>query len=358
MNDKLGLLKEIHVEGFKSIKKMDLELKPLNIIIGANGAGKSNFIDVFKMLRKHKEGNFDSYVNAVGGANGLLHLGTKETKTIVTKVCFSKKDIEYHINLEWNERDSFSIGRDSFSTRGGGTVTLTEPENLFRLFQAVNKYISSFRCFHFNDTTNSSSLKQGGLLVRDNLYLQEDGGNLASILYRLKNTENLHSHYSDIVDAVRIIAPYFDDFVLEPDERRISLRWKQKNSDILFETFDFSDGTIRFIALATLLLSPLDMIPDTILIDEPELGLHPLALKILAEMMQAVARQRKQVIATTQSVTLINQFQPEDIIVADRKDNQSVFRRLDKEEIKDWLDEYALGEIWEKDIIGGTPDEF
>lgn len=351
MNDKLGLLKEIHVEGFKSIKKMDLELKPLNIIIGANGAGKSNFIDVFKMLRKYKEGNFDSYVKAVGGANRLLHLGTKETKKLSARVEFSKKNMEYRIDLKWNERDSF-YGASS------ETTSINQNGTDFSLSQAFKNYISSFRCFHFNDTTNSSPLKQGGLLVNDNLYLQEDGGNLASILYRLKNTKELHSHYSDIVDAVRIIAPYFDDFVLEPDERRISLRWKQKNSDILFETFDFSDGTIRFIALATLLLSPLDMSPDTILIDEPELGLHPLALKILAEMMQAVARQRKQVIATTQSVTLINQFQPEDIIVADRKDNQSVFRRLNKKEVKDWLDEYALGEIWEKDIIGGTPDEF
>lgn len=349
MNDKLGLLKEIRVEGFKSIKKMDLELKPLNIIIGANGAGKSNFIDVFKMLRKHKEGNFDSYVKAVGGANRLLHLGTKETKTI--NILLSFKKTFYETRLKWDERDNFE-------TLSGSPITFDDKGFDFSERQLLEQYISSFRRFHFNDTTNSSPLKQGGLLVNDNLYLQEDGGNLASILYRLKNTKELHSHYSDIVDAVRIIAPYFDDFVLEPDERRISLRWKQKNSDVLFETFDFSDGTIRFIALATLLLSPLDMMPDTILIDEPELGLHPLALKILAEMMQAVARQGKQVIATTQSVTLINQFQPKDIIIADRKDNQSVFRRLNKKEIKDWLDEYALGEIWEKDIIGGTPDEF
>ena len=172
----------------------------------------------------------------------------------------------------------------------------------------------------------------------------------------MKNNEDLYHYYKEIVDAVQIVAPFFQDFILEPEGNSLLLRWRHRGTDSYFDVTDFSDGTLRFIALATLFLMPLYMIPDTILIDEPELGLHPLALKILAEMMQAVARQGKQVIATTQSVTLINQFQPEDIIVADRKDNQSVFRRLDKEEIKDWLDEYALGEIWEKDIIGGTPD--
>lgn len=351
MNKKLGLLKEIHVEGFKSIKKMDLELKPLNIIIGANGAGKSNFIDVFKMIRKYKEGNLDGYVKSAGGANRLLHLGTKETKEIRAGIYFGKKNMRYCIDLKWDERDAFYGSAEE-------TGHINERGVDFHLSQAFERHISSFRCFHFNDTTNSSPLKQGKLLVGDNLYLQEDGGNLASILYKLKKSEKLRGYYDRIVSAVQIIAPYFDDFVLEPDGRYLSLRWKQKNSDVLFEAFDFSDGTIRFVALATLLMTPLNMMPDTILIDEPELGLHPLALKILAEMMQAAARQGKQVIATTQSVTLINQFAPENIIVADRKDNQSVFRRLNKKDVKAWLSKYALGEIWEQNVIGGTPDEF
>lgn len=352
MNKKLGLLKEIHVEGFKSIKKMDLELKPLNIIIGANGAGKSNFIDVFKMIRTYKEGNLERYVKSAGGANRLLHLGTKETKVI--KVTFSFKKTFYSPVLEWDGRDSVEV----FKVLAGSPAIFGDAGFDFSERQALEQYVSSFRCFHFNDTTNSSPLKLGKLLVSDNLYLQEDGGNLASILYKLKKSEKLHGYYDRIVSAVQIIAPYFDDFVLEPDGRYLSLRWKQKNSDILFEAFDFSDGTIRFIALATLLMMPLNMMPDTILIDEPELGLHPLALKILAEMMQAAARQGKQVIATTQSVTLINQFAPEDIIVADRKDSQSVFRRLNKKDVKAWLNKYALGEIWEQNVIGGTPDEF
>lgn len=351
MNKKLGLLKEIHVEGFKSIKKMDLELKPLNIIIGANGAGKSNFIDVFKMIRTYKEGNLERYVKSAGGANRLLHLGTKETKEIRAGIYFGKKNMRYCIDLKWDERDAFYGSAKE-------TGHINEQGIDFHLSQAFEQRLTSFRCFHFNDTTNSSPLKQGKLLVGDNIYLQEDGGNLASILYKLKKSEKLHGYYDRIVSAVQIVAPYFDDFVLEPDGRYLSLRWKQKNSDILFEAFDFSDGTIRFIALATLLMTPLNMMPDTILIDEPELGLHPLALKILAEMMQAAARQGKQVIATTQSVTLINQFAPEDIIVADRKDNQSVFSRLNKKDVKAWLNKYALGEIWEQNVIGGTPDEF
>jgi len=132
----------------------------------------------------------------------------------------------------------------------------------------------------------------------------------------------------------------------------IRLRWKHRGSDDTFDASDFSDGTLRFICLTTLLLQP--RLPTIILLDEPELGLHPYALHLLAGMMRA-ASANTQIIASTQSVTLANQFSCEDLIIVDRVNDASQFRRLDEQELADWLDEYSIGELWEKNIIGGAP---
>jgi predicted ATPase len=116
-----------------------------------------------------------------------------------------------------------------------------------------------------------------------------------------------------------------------------------------------SDGTLRFICLTTLLLQPKSLLPDTLLIDEPELGLHPFAINLLADMLQEAA-ESKQVIVSTQSVELLNAFQPEDVVVVQREEDASVFKRLDKAALSDWLaDDYSLGELWKRNILGGRP---
>ena len=158
-----------------------------------------------------------------------------------------------------------------------------------------------------------------------------------------------------IEETVKLIAPYFDRFVLEPDalnEERIRLEWMEVGSDKMFNANHLSDGTLRMICLTTLLLQPNP--PDTIIIDEPELGLHPYAITVLASLMKSFAT-AKQLIVSTQSVTLINHFEADDIIVTDKKDGASVLRRLDERELEAWKDDYSLGEIWEKNIIGGRP---
>lgn len=363
MSENLGLLKHIHVEGFKSIKNLDLDLQPLNIIIGPNGAGKSNFIGIFEFLYEIVNKRMQKYVAEKGGAEKFLFFGSKETNKIAINASFSCNT--YKADLKPAEPDTLLFAWETacyedkctekfFNLNGKESKLDTTDE--FKVVYTL-RYMKGFQVYHFHDTSKNSPLRKRAS-VNDTVGLRADGNNLASVLYKLKNTESLYHCYRDIVSAVQIVAPYFQDFILEPEESSILLRWQHKNSDSFFDVTDFSDGTLRFIALATLLNQPLKMMPDTILIDEPELGLHPLALKILAEMMQSVSKQEKQIIATTQSVTLINQFQPENIIVADRKDNQSVFRRLEKGEVENWLDEYAMGDIWEKDIIGGTPDVY
>jgi len=176
---------------------------------------------------------------------------------------------------------------------------------------------------------------------------------LAAFLYLLQETQP--DYYRQIVETVRLVAPFFNDFVLRPNpfnEDKIQLEWQEKGSDGPFSANYLSDGTLRFICLATLLQQP--NLPTTILIDEPELGLHPYAIVVLANMLRSAATQT-QVIISTQSVPLVNQFTPEDIIVVDRQDGQSTFERRSTANLEAWLDDYGVGDLWEKNLLGGRP---
>ena len=133
---------------------------------------------------------------------------------------------------------------------------------------------------------------------------------------------------------------------------RSSWNGRERDSDAYFNAHSMSDGTLRFVCLATLLLQP--TLPETILLDEPELGLHPYAIRVLAELLQS-ASATTQVIVSTQSVSLVNQFSPEDLLVVEREAGNTVFKRPKSEDIQNWADDYGLGDLWEKNVIGGRP---
>ncbi len=189
--------------------------------------------------------------------------------------------------------------------------------------------------------------------VRDDERFRHDASNIAAFLLKLKATPQA---YELIRNTVRLIAPYFDDFLLRPrklgENEVVRLEWTQKGSDFPFQPSQLSDGTLRFICLATALLQPDP--PSTIIIDEPELGLHPYALAVLADLMKSASK-RRQVIVSTQSPTLVDHFEPSDIIVVNRADGQSTFERLDEKQLKDWLADYSIGELWQKNVIRGGP---
>ncbi|MBQ3946742.1 MAG: AAA family ATPase, partial [Alphaproteobacteria bacterium] len=210
-----------------------------------------------------------------------------------------------------------------------------------------------WRVYHFHDTSRTAKVKQEHN-ISNNKSLMFDAANLAAFLYRLKH--NYTKSYNEIVETIRLIAPYFDDFVLEPQERNaevIVLKWHQKGCEDIFNASQLSDGTLRFICLTTLLLQPDTLQPATIIVDEPELDLHPYAITMFAEMVKQVSAQ-KQVIISTQSVELLNEFDVEDVVVVNKDSNGATsFRRLDEESLKIWLDDYSLGDLWQKNILGG-----
>jgi predicted ATPase len=190
--------------------------------------------------------------------------------------------------------------------------------------------------------------------VRDYEHLRPDAANIAAFLFHLQQKHS--HHYTLIRDTVRLIAPFFDDFLLRSEdkggEQKLRLEWRQKGSSFPFQPVHFSDGTIRFICMATALLQP--RLPAAVVIDEPELGLHPFAITLLADLIQSAAR-RTQVVISTQSPTLLDHFDPADVVVVNREKGNSTFERLEPARLAEWLQDYSIGELWQKNVVKGGP---
>ena len=365
------MLERSVLKGYKSFREIDLSLKPVNVLIGANGSGKSNFISLFKLLNRLVEESLQVHVAQSGGADQILHYGRKTTDQVEITLWFKRDDLAngYSCTLIPAE-DTLLIKSEStwfHDRRRYSNPYLDRSDDRLKPESGLSRWVRgsrvsryvyqamrSWRLYHFHDTSESARVRLP-CDIHDNQSLHPEGANLAAYLYLLR--ERYTDHYRTIIETVRLVAPFFGDFVLRPspyNPEKIRLEWKERGSDTIFGPGAFSDGTLRFICLATLFLQPIANMPATIVIDEPELGLHPYAIKLLSEMIRSVAHQ-VQLILSTQSVTLINQFAAQEILVVDRIDGVSVIRRLDQAEIENWLDDYSLGDLWEKNVLGGRP---
>ena len=365
MDKKNASLKKIIVKGYKSIKELDINLKALTVLIGANGAGKSNFISLFELINKIIEKSLEFYVAQSGGADTILYFGQQTTDELFLNLRFENNGYSITLiptqtgNLMFSSEDCYFYGLnykkpyEKFLGGGHKETRLYGPINT-KMTSYIRDIMKSWKIYHFNDTGEKSKMKQKQN-IDDNIRLKADASNIASFLYLLK--KKYHNSYRNIIDTIQLVAPFFDDFILRPDpinDNMIQLEWKEKNSDAYFNAHSFSDGTLRFICLATLLLQPQSFLPSVILLDEPELGLHPYAISVLSALLKSVST-KTQVIISTQSVTLVNQFDIEDIVVVDRDNEQSTFKHLEKKEMENWLEDYGLGDLWEKNIFGGRP---
>lgn len=361
----MSKIKSLSISGFKSIRRLDdFELRDVSVLIGANGAGKSNFVSYFVMLQKLIQQQLRHWVSLQGGADRILSFGVKVTSELKTRIYFDRNG--YYFCLQPTLGSEFAFQQESLLFEGdykrsvlnltpipfeSGLLGAKDTNQIARWCYVA---ISDWKVFHFHDTSETAGVKRPGSLI-DIDYLRPDASNLAAFLFHLAGT--YPPVYEQIRQTVRLAIPFFDDFVLRPDRRpngeiQISLYWRQENSDYPMWPSQLSDGSIRFICLATALLQPHP--PSTIIIDEPELGLHPYAITLLGALLKSASK-RMQVIVSTQSVPLVNQFSIDDLIIVEREDGASVFKRHSEIDYQQWLEDYSVGELWEKNILGGRP---
>ncbi|MCW8199797.1 DUF2813 domain-containing protein [Verminephrobacter aporrectodeae subsp. tuberculatae] len=339
---------QVKIKGFKSIESAELDLNDLNVVIGANGAGKSNLIGVFQLLEHVLSRRFQLYV--ASEPDRFLHHGRKRTPALSLGFSFAQDSCEFELKAA---QDTLIF--ESPRNMHGEFLAVGHKESKFEenvtsstkteVSQSVFSKLRDLSVHHFQDMSDHSPAKQAAD-VDDKRFLRPDAANLAAYLYWLQERHPVQ--FRHIEEHVRLVMPSFDRFMLAPsrlDEKKIQLEWRQKGSDAYFDAYSLSAGSLRFICLATLLLQPSP--PALILLDEPELGLHPFAIRILAEMLEAASK-RVQILLATQSVTLLNHFALQDVIVAENDGLKTTFKRPEEEKLRDWLDDFSLGELWEK----------
>jgi len=363
----------LSLQGFRSIKDASIPLRPLNILIGANGAGKSNLIDFFRMMNYAMTRGFqDPYLRERGPASAILHFGPKATGVIRAEIAFiADAGIHtYRLTLADSAGDrltytkeevQFQRTEDSQPTppvslipnpsNESGLTELWSKENPTARF--AKNFLSQCRVFQFHDTAVTSNFRLYAPVDQDR-FLYAGGGNLSAVLLSLQ--EKCPDSYRDIVRLLQVVLPWFGDFVLESEGRKgVLLRWRMKgNADYLFGPSQLSDGSLRIMALVTLFSLPPDRLPNLIILDEPELGLHPSAEAIIAGLIKNAARNR-QVLVSTQSASFIDHFSADDIIVVENENGESRFIPQAEERLRPWLEQYTLSQVWGKNLIGGRP---
>ena len=370
----MDLIKHVSIEGFKSIKHLDrLGLGSVNVMIGPNGSGKSNFIGLFQLLNYAMTESLQDYVKTRGFAESFLHLGAKTTSRMRIELEFGTESgtNRYRFTLVAAAGDILIFSEESIFFQADGHPQPIEntldpggkesalpkatspPLNKAEIAtaRAISNQLSRKRVYQFHDTSMESRLRKATFLD-DNRYLRSDGGNLPAVLFRLK--QNKSDYYRRIILQLRRMIPGFRDFVLEPENHHILLRWRGRDPEYIFGPHQLSDGSLRLMALTTLFLQPSDDLPDMIIVDEPELGLHPQAEALLAGLVRSVSS-KCQVLLATQSASLVDNFEPEDVIVCEMEGTESKFQRPMRSELAGWLEDYSLGEVWRKNVMGGQP---
>ncbi len=373
-------LTRIELEGFRSIASMDLTLGRTTVLIGPNGAGKSNLLTFLRMVPRLRTQSLRTFVGFAGGANALLHHGAKRTPVLRFRIEATDgngNDTAYAATLGAAAGDALIFlderveARDTRSgplftgrSLGAGHVeSQLEPSakntGLWPA-SAVRAWVMRMNFFHFHDTSTSAPLRNHGVQAESD-YLRWDGRNLAPYLYRLATSgaEADAAAFRRITSLVQRIAPFVK--TLEPalvapaqgEASAVKLDWTDVN-DSRFGVHQFSDGTLRAIALFTALAQPVANLPAFIAIDEPELGLHPAALALFAGLVRSVSPY-SQVVLSTQSPALLDEFAPEEVVVAEAPMGRSQFSHLEPAALASWLEDYSLAEIWSKNLVGGRP---
>ena len=367
----------IRIKGFRSLADVEIDDMPgATVLIGANGSGKSNFIRFFDMMSwMIGSRRLAAFVQRQGGADDQLFGGSRISPRMEAELAILTEQgrNEYRFALAHAHPDRFIFTEEAFrfSRKELGTeadwqqLGSSHPEaGITEAAQSAEstgvnrktagvlvRLLKGCTVYQFHDTSDHSDLKKT-CKAEDNRYLKSDVENLAAILLRLEREDV--RRFETICDHIRRVLPVFDRFQIEEDYGSVLLRWKAKGMDKTIGAHLTSDGSLRLFALVTLLNLPLGMLNDVLLLDEPELGLHPAAIALVGDMIKMLAADR-QVIVATQSPLLVDVFGLDEIRVLELRDGRTEIRRYDEDEYRDWLEEFTTGELWQKNLLGGRP---
>jgi len=366
------------IAGFKSFHADGQEIKTgdITVLLGANGSGKSNIVSFFKMLGYMMTNALQSFVGENGSASALLHYGPKKTNRIAATLNFADDNAvdRYNFTLAHAAGDTlifreesvycklsdkakpFELTLDPGLKESGLCEIIKEPKTT--TIRVIYQLLKNIHVFQFHDTSKEARIRNSGY-INDNSFLRSDGGNLAAMLYAMKSNAETEKYYKRIVRYIQHIMPQFGDFVLEAatlNSSSIMLNWKEKNAEYLFGPHQLSDGSLRFMALTTLLLQPPSQLPSVIVLDEPELGLHPAAISALGGMVKTASKYC-QIILATQSPRLVDEFSLSELVIIERDEqyNCTLINSLDLDELQQWITQYSNSELWEKNVLGGKP---
>lgn len=371
-----AMLGRLVIEGLGAVRRVDLDITTdVTVLIGANGAGKSNVVGALELISRIWGDSFQQQIVDRGGMSSMIFEGIDgPAERTRLEVYGTPDEVEcqsgYRVDLRAADDDSAILTESLLfhdrshnpnpyeqwlgtgaTSKARRVAAESEDQRLRNFAGYVTPLLAGCRVFHFDDVSASAPVK-GWATEGDDVALRPNAANIAAYLLRVRDEHP--RHYRRIVAAVRQVTPFFDDFVLEPNAAgRIRLRWKQKGLDRTFMAREASDGTLRFICLATLLLGP-DM-PSTVVLDEPELGLHPAAIAVLADLVQSAGQTGHRVILATQSVPLLSHFPLEDVVVLDRAAGTTVATRPDSADLVGFLEEFSVGAMWEMNLLGGRP---
>lgn len=382
----MNKINHIKVSGFRRLKEIDLPVRPLMVLIGANGVGKTSLLDVFSLLSSSASGGLSATMSEMGGITSVLTRDDAETLSLFVDMAVpSYRPIEYDIHLVPKgvsyaiSYEMLSQARDGYSGRFkhiesyDGDIryfeidkeqlvrpswehdpletSLYQVPKMFRQPEELRRILGSVTRYHALDVGQRAPVKLPQQMKPANLP-GAHGEDLVPYLYYLR--ESNRNRYETIEDTLRVAFPTFECLNFPPVAAgMLAMTWKDKGFNKPFFMQELSEGTLRFLWLVSLLQSP--GLSTITMIDEPEVSLHPELLGILADLMREAAN-RTQLVIATHSDRLIRFLKPGEVVVMDNDlDGYTSATWGDKLDLEEWLNEYSLDEVWRMGRMGGRP---
>lgn len=392
-------LTELSCWGFRSYPDRDmvraLTMTPLSVLIGPNSSGKSNLLDMLLLISEAADQKLSDGVRRRNGMRSILwQNGAKEfgwELVLAAEGAFAAEEGPLHYRVvvrPRGESPSIALEEVAVEAKSGTRVLLSAMNGAVRLraegkpqlgpetpltsdselaisqirdpqnyptLSRLRDYLASWAIYREFLTDEQSKMRQPQVASADT-QLQPHGENLIAVLHQINNRTQYRPYNTGIRELLRLAFEDFEElyFPAEPGASgKIGLAWKDRSLSGDLDVSQLSDGMLRFLALSTLLAAP--DLPPLVCVDEPEIGLHPALLHLVAGMAEK-ASARTQVILTTHSTQLINSLsRPEYVTVVERDKGATTLRRLDAGKLGAWLRDFTLGELWLQGEIGGRP---